>query len=308
MKQFITILLLFLFSYSIFAQNTQTNDWIRVQSDNGEFSIEIPSNFTYFFDKDGFDYSVSDQSFVFSQMQMLNASVEKTVMSVEVYKVPSPKNYMNRLLEGQKFNNSTKRDYKQEEFNIKEFEQKKFKTDSDDLVISHITRFITSKTHLYIVTVANHGAKSTSFERFLSSIQLGLNQSSPSNIVKFSSRKPITINDIFTDGTKNPVPKPNSPPNSQNNVKDSTPFIILTKPFAAYTQQARNNRTSGKMRIRITFEKNGGISNIEFLEGLPDGLNRNGFFAALRIKFIPNEKDGEFQTIKKQVEYSFSIG
>ena len=310
MEIVIKISLFLLSAISIFAQSTQDAEWVRVQSDNGEFSIEIPSNYTYFYDKEGFDYSDSTQFRVFSEMQMLNASIGKTVMSVEVYKVPSPKNYLSRLLEGQKFNNSTRRDYKQGEFGIKEFEQNKFKTDNGDLIISHIARFITSKTHLYIVTLANHGTKSTPFDKFLSSIQLG-DQVNSSNSVKFSSKNPFKISDIFTDGTKNPIPRPTPKPNtsskSQNTVKDLTPFIILTKPFATYTEQARKNGISGTIRMRITFEKTGAISNIEFLEGLPDGLNRNGFFAALRIKFIPDEKDGELQTIKKQVEYLFSM-
>lgn len=305
MKYFSVFLLIMLSSLSVFTRT----EWIRVQSDNGEFSIETPADYTYFYDKEGFDYSDIDQSFLFQKMHILSASTERTVMSVEIYDVPSPKNYMARLLDRQKFNGSTKRDFKQSEFSVREFERNEL-SDKGDISISHITRFIASKTHLYIVTVANRGPRSSSFDRVLSSIRLGSSQSSPSatdKIVNISSKKPVTINDIFVDRTSEPRPKRTEPQNSKSGTQDPAAVVILSRPFAAYTPQARNNRSGGNLLMRLTFEKNGSISKIEFFKGLPDGLTRSGFFAALRIKFIPSETDGELRTVTKHVEYSFSI-
>lgn len=36
------------------AQVGSTDKWTRVQSDNGEFSIEVPDNYSYVFDRTGY--------------------------------------------------------------------------------------------------------------------------------------------------------------------------------------------------------------------------------------------------------------
>ena len=78
--------ILFLILTFYFTINAQTTNWIRVQSDNGEFSAEIPQKYSFFYDKDGF--SVSDSgytSYELKNMYMVNAYTEKTLLSFEVY-------------------------------------------------------------------------------------------------------------------------------------------------------------------------------------------------------------------------------
>jgi hypothetical protein len=59
--------------------------------------------------------------------------------------------------------------------------------------------------------------------------------------------------------------------------------------------------------LKIVFAENGFIPKIEATQVLPDGLLRQAVFAAIRIKFLPEEKDDIPQTITKTVEYSFAI-
>jgi hypothetical protein len=83
--------------------------------------------------------------------------------------------------------------------------------------------------------------------------------------------------------------------------------LILSKPFAAYTDAARDALTSGTVRLRATFGKDGRISKIAVVSGLENGLTRSAFFAALRVKFIPQEMDNELVSVSKVVEYSFNV-
>lgn len=312
MKTFIKLLicfaLLFVFSNFINAQNS-TDEWIHVQSDNGEFSVEMPANYSYFYDKDGFAYQNSGGStFQYAEMQMLNGSHGKTVMSVEIYKVSSPKSYLNFLLEKGKLKASKINDESQSEFMVKQAEKSNVKDfiNDKDVDVSYIARFISSKNYLYIVTVANRGRKTPAFERFLASIRLGESQSGN---VKILSLQPLTIENVGEDvtGQLTPIASPTIQDRPKDWIKNPTPLLILSRPFAGYTDAARSKLTAGIVRLRTTLDKDGRVSKISLVSGLPNGLNRSAFFAALRIKFIPEEKAGELETVTKVIEYSFNV-
>ena len=83
--------------------------------------------------------------------------------------------------------------------------------------------------------------------------------------------------------------------------------MIVSKPFASYTDAARSNGEQGIIRMRITFSKEGRISKLALVQTLKEGLQRQAVFAAIRIKFIPQEKNNEPLTVTKLIEYSFNI-
>lgn len=309
-KIFLIFICLTVILFTQTISKAQIDGWTRLQSDNGEFSIELPANYSYFFDADGFIFDdPSGKTYQFAQMQLLNAAAEKTVLTVEIYQAPSPKSYLNQLLEKQRMEGS-KKDESQAGFTVKTFEQhstKDYKS-GEKLEISFITKFIASKTHLYVVTAANRGAETPTFQRFLSSMRL--NSAPPTQIdnsqgVKISSLKPITIAQVAEDAGG--LPKPDKSSADGNSSPDLKNVVILSKPRPTYTNAARKNMVTGTIRLRVTFAKDGQIPKIGIASGLPGGLNRIAFFAALRIKFIPQEKNGEFETVTKQIEYSFDI-
>jgi TonB family protein len=297
---------------SVFSQvpnDNPKNEWVRLDSDNGEFSVEMPANPTYFYDRDGFYYPLSYGSDIqYGEVRLLNAADDKTVMSVEIYRLNAPKKGLDILLEKQR-TKAEKLENLPDGFTGKESEISVVKGfgDRKDAAVSCVSRFIASKTHLYIVTVANRGARTPAFDRFLSSIRVGGNQTGNT---KISTLKALALDDVGTDATKTPKPSVPSPKPGALEKKEPnpTPLLILNKPFASYTDAARRSLTSGKIVLRVTFEKDGRISKIAVLSGLPNGLNRSAFFAALRIKFIPEEKDGVPTTVSKPVEYTFSVG
>src|SRR5215211_1579537 len=76
--------LLVLASANTFAQDKP--EWIRAVSDNGEFSVEVPAEYGFFADKNGFTVPASSNTYELREMRMFNAYTEKTLISFESYK------------------------------------------------------------------------------------------------------------------------------------------------------------------------------------------------------------------------------
>ena len=71
--------------------------WSRVQTDTGELSVEVPEDFAYFFDLDGFTVGQNSNDYPVKDMRLLNAYRTGTLVSLEVYRAGS--NAMMALLE-----------------------------------------------------------------------------------------------------------------------------------------------------------------------------------------------------------------
>lgn len=82
---------------------------------------------------------------------------------------------------------------------------------------------------------------------------------------------------------------------------------ILSKPRAAYTEQARQENVQGTVLLRVTFLANGKIGGITPVSALPYGLTEQAIKAARELKFKPATRDGKPVTEQKPVQYSFTI-
>jgi len=95
-------------------------------------------------------------------------------------------------------------------------------------------------------------------------------------------------------------------------MKDSVDFYdkqlaIISKPRPAYTHLARQNMTTGVVKIAVEFQANGAIGFAYPVDQLPDGLTQNSLQVAKAIKFKPAEKNGAAVTTIRIVEYTFEI-
>lgn len=100
--------------------------------------------------------------------------------------------------------------------------------------------------------------------------------------------------------------KPDDPKTDEPTPLNS-PFRILSKPNATYTETARRNQISGTVRLRIQFLSTGEIGEIVPITELPDGLTDQAIAAAKGIRFQPQRINGVAKTTTKIVEYSFAI-
>lgn len=84
-----------------------------------------------------------------------------------------------------------------------------------------------------------------------------------------------------------------------------SPLKITFKLPAKYTQEARRNRTSGKVILAIEFRRNAKIGRIFPYKQLTDGLTENAILTANQMKFEPAVRNGKSVTVIKFVEYGF---
>ena len=93
------------------------------------------------------------------------------------------------------------------------------------------------------------------------------------------------------------------------------PLRIVSKPRASYTDEARLNNIQGTVNLNVTFESNGTIGHIEWIDGgtendqklMKFGLVEQAITAAREIRFEPEIADGKPVTVTLQQSYGFSI-
>jgi Gram-negative bacterial TonB protein C-terminal len=281
-----------------FTVQAQTSEWIRTQSDNGEFSIEIPAKYGFFADKNGFTISDSANNYLLADMNMFNAYYEKTLLSFESYK--AGKSALNVLQEKETKNG------KSSEIKTADYKMKQYIFETEDSYM--VRRYFSSKDHIYILTAASRTGETPAMKRFFDSMKFnpkGKIADSTAKVVLFSALQatPIEMDSasVDTKSGDNKLPMTNSKDD------ETTKLLILYKPLASYTDAARQKMEQGNVRMRIAFSKDGRISKVQVLQQLEAGLLRQAIFSAIRIKFLPQEKNNEPVTVSKLIEYSFNI-
>lgn len=107
-------------------------------------------------------------------------------------------------------------------------------------------------------------------------------------------------------------PQPPAPPSTPAGdeevfmAKDTTTkVVILSRPEPRYTEEAKRNRVNGRVMLTAVFSSSGEVTNIQVVEGQPDGLTESAVEAARQIKFTPAMKDGRSVSQQVRLEYNF---
>lgn len=85
------------------------------------------------------------------------------------------------------------------------------------------------------------------------------------------------------------------------------PLKILKKVKPSYTDYARQGGVQGTIQVAVLFGANGKVGHVLILKRLGNGLDEQAIFAARKIEFEPEKKDGKPISVIKMVEYTFSI-
>ena len=73
---------------------------------------------------------------------------------------------------------------------------------------------------------------------------------------------------------------------------ESTPIVVLSKPRAAYTAEARQLKIEGDVKLEVRFTATGHVEVLQVLSGLGHGLDEQAKTVAQGIHFKPATKDG----------------
>lgn len=281
-------------------QPNNISEWTRIQSDDGNFSIEIPSGFNYFFDRKG----ASERDADLKDFHLLNAYFDGTLISVELYE--ESQETLDRFIA----DDSSKT-------LVKEVKKTLSKIKKDDISIRQIIQetqdsymirqYFRSNKYVYILTAASRKGETLAMRRFLDSLLIKEKAKNfPSSSVRSLSSLLVTPVNMNTE-SKNIKPASSDDEFKYGEKSTGRSFLLLSKPRPGYTDSARQKNVQGKILFRIEFSANGFIPKIEVIGGLPEGLLRKAIFAALRMKFLPEENNGKPVSTEKVIGYSFTI-
>jgi hypothetical protein len=236
----VVCLTVILLSYSI--SQAQTSDWVRVSSDDGEFSIEIPAKYNFFYDKNGFWDSKNQNNYQLREMYLLNAYYDSALLSFERYE--SKKGGLDALYQDEEWSAKTV-DIKFSEVkrNGTVFKQTITKTDKSYC----LKQFFHSKSHIYVLTAASRNSLNSTMRRFLDSLVFkpDTKEKPNTNSTLFSSLKVtlIILDEIGSNGKPTSVSSPD--------LTDSAgiePLVVVKRPKPAYTDSARRKNIQGTIQ------------------------------------------------------------
>jgi len=115
--------------------------------------------------------------------------------------------------------------------------------------------------------------------------------------------------------SQTPTPKPTPPPVDSTADNDrvfkssevTTKAVVTSKPNPPFTDEARKNNVSGKVRLRLILSASGEVKVTGVDQGLPHGLTEQAIAFARQIKFRPARKDGRNVSQYAVVEYTFNL-
>jgi hypothetical protein len=293
------ILLLIVFAFSLTHSYGQSDEWIRVQSDDGEISFEVPKQHRLFFDSKGFFVSRDfNNDLPLKNMYLLSGFFDDTLISFEMY--DAGKAAMEILYDQDAF---AKNGRKTNDVKFGEIKIKQIINDTDKYY--SIRQFFCTKKRVYIFTTASRGGETPAMRRFLDSKSIAVPTDKPTNSATLlSSFKKTNINVEFEEDQNVSVPKSATKLDSEPNVK---PRVIVRAVRPSFVGAARKNNTVGTIRLKLQLAEDGFIPTVIVKRSLPDGLLRQSIFAAIRTKFLPKEKDGKPVSTTSTLEFGFDI-
>ncbi|MGQ0541595.1 MAG: energy transducer TonB, partial [Blastocatellia bacterium] len=87
----------------------------------------------------------------------------------------------------------------------------------------------------------------------------------------------------------------------------TSPYRIISKPKATYTDAARTANVQGNVRLKITLLASGQVGSITPVSRLPHGLTEQAIAAARQIRFEPKKVNGVATSVVVTFDYGFNI-
>lgn len=99
----------------------------------------------------------------------------------------------------------------------------------------------------------------------------------------------------------------NKAENAGSDTTGNTPFKILKKPHARFSNEGREKGVNGTIRILVQLRADGKIGHMIIVKPLGYGMDQQAMAAARGIKFIPAKKHGTPVSVFVTLEYNFNI-
>lgn len=148
-----------------------------------------------------------------------------------------------------------------------------------------ILRFVTQK-HVYNLTLITLEETNSAVERLLASLQW---------------------HRLNAQVTPIPAPPETSPGPVFSASQVTRRAVVVWKSEPWYTEEARRQRTKGRVILNVVFAENGYVTDIQVTQGLPNGLSEAAIDAARNIRFFPAIYNGKPVGQRSILEYNFDV-
>jgi hypothetical protein len=267
MKNLLLILAILLFAMISFAQDAKKDDWFRVQSDDGEFSIEVPANYGYFYDKDGTTVGDYSQNYLLNEMSVFNSYTEHTLISFESYKANQ------KALEVIETDDESLAKWQKDSVEWTESQKDGYKI--KQLIVKNdkqytVRQYFFSKTRIFALVASSRLGETKAMKQFFDSLifkpNVVVDRIKGAIIFSVLKATPIEYRSIQKKENNDIKPKKIS----LNLQTDPTvkPFLLISQPKASYTDDARKNGEQGIVQIRLELSEFGQITKISQVKSL----------------------------------------
>lgn len=299
---------------------TAQTSWFKLESDSKDFSVAVPSDYQVLTDKEGYKIG---------RLISRNPFRTKTIEFDDIKRITAYMDGASFLIESYRTNNL--------EDALGEFYRTRFKPeDSQDLTLNSfqgkmaarptagsyvLDVMVGSKDRIYRIYGLARSDKNETLKYFFSSVRL--NGEAPFALASTLEEKikvqPLQISDLkespFEFEKSSPegdMARPDRPLQVVRGVRplpveDPSRLFVGYKPLPRYTDSARKNGTTGTVTLKLTFGADGKIEKIVELNGLANGLTEEAVKVARLIRFLPEEADGKPVTVRKTIQYAFTI-
>jgi TonB family protein len=269
------------------AQTSKTPDpasWKRYTVKNEEFSVTLPTLPAMVTNKE-FSAQLKKER----RHRLISTTVDGVTYSIESYENPNHQQSLQQLIAESVAYYGSKENGGRSLTN-KGFPGREYLYPKDDKLGTE--QFFETEERLYRFATHGAGPEHPGVKQFFSSINLGKKQQGIQ--ITDGSGEPLeTTTDskekVFTGGEVDKKVK------------------LKTYPYPDYTDEAKSGQTRGTVVLRVVFTSDGRVTNIQVVQGLPNGLTEKAVEAAKKIKFIPATKDGRFVSMYMQLEYHFNL-
>jgi hypothetical protein len=295
MRTIALFLFLLLFTVTAFSQKA---GWDKLQTDDGELTLTMPAGcYSNFYNRDGISVYDRDSrdKFRLTEMRIISCYHDGAMLNVEIYQSARAKAAAKAMQKTLKIDG--------DELNVgKDFYAVGQVTINENYVLEQ--RLAASDKRVYLITAASRQSSNETMQTFLDSVQLADEDAAVKTdgnsvlISKLENRVPKVYKENELTAVPNSKPKAEEPPRKK--------FIALKIAKPSYTEAARKYNTNGKIRLRLLFGESS-VTGLEVVRDLPNGLLREVIIAALRMKFLPEERDGKPVSTMSFIEYHFSV-
>lgn len=284
------------------AQGQTADGWHILESSNGEFDVAVPSRYLVYDNERWSDVRIAgggDGAFFDLSFRKTNDGDDRIR---ELQKKPAERG-------------------EDSGFKVDEAKVHTYKLKDDKAFQFSI--FVATRKGYYTISVTSASSENPVLKAILGSIRLGgqrlltdekgvppkamatlnVNSLKTSEIIREALKAKQTEKIAVVDGSVSIL---DDPPGNRGKFY-SREVIILQKPYATYSDEARRSNVSGTVRLRVLLKGNGQIGRIIVLKGVPAGLTKQAVKAASALKFFPAEVLGIPTDSEVTIEYGFNV-